>query len=255
MKSYLQTLVSFTFLILFFSGCSSPVHDLVSVSNPDILLNNALKLNQVNFPLEGNASLNIETKEKGQKLSCKMNYNSSDTIKLSINTGFGYGLITIWLTPDSFFVSNRLTKQFISSSYKSSQLEDLLGFPFSYSDIEALFLGKLVISENMQLTRTLDEPENVVFIYRGLENSEKIWISKTLSKISRLQKTNRKGRVILDITLDRFKEIKTNWFAHQIQVYKPDNGQKLSIYFNMLESNDTKSLKIEILENMDRISF
>lgn len=255
MKPYLQNFLPYIFLILFFSGCSSPVHNLVSVSNPDTLLNNALKLNQVNFPLEGNASLNIETKEKGQKLSCKMNYNSSDTIKLSINTGFGYGLITIWLTPDSFFVSNRLTKQFISSSYKSSQLEDLLGFPFSYADIEALFLGKLVISENMQLTRTLDEPENVVFIYRGLENSEKIWISKTLSKISRLQKTNRKGRVILDITLDRFKEIKTNWFAHQIQVYKPDNGQKLSIYFNMLESNDTKSLKIEIPENMDRISF
>ena len=255
MKSTSLIISGFVILVSVIQGCSSPNQNLVSISNPDILLNNALNLNHLNFPLEGNASLNIETKEKGQKLSCRMNYNSSDTIKLSINTGFGYGLITIWLTPDSFFVSNRLTKQFISSSYKSSQLEDLLGFPFSYSDIEALFLGKLRISDNMQLTRTLDEPDNVVFTYRGLENSEKIWISKTLSKISRMQKTNRKGRVILDVTLERFKEIKTYWFAHQIQIYKPDNGQKLSIYFSSLESNESNSLKIEIPDNMDRISF
>lgn len=251
-----QAVIYFAFLSVI-SGCVSSVQEmkLPVIENPSELLAQVLRNNDQNFPLEGNAALNIETREKGQKLTCKMTYNSADTIKLSINTGFGYGIISIWLTPDSFFVSNRLTKQFILSSYRSNQLEDLLGFPFTYADIQLLFLGKINLSNDRQLVKTLVEPDHIVYVYRGLESSEKIWVSKQLAKVSRIQRTNRKGRVILDISFDRYKNIESTWIAHQVQVYKPDDGQKLSLYFNTLDKTEQKVMKIEIPENMERIYF
>lgn len=244
-------------MFLFLLGCSTTQQEMKRpiIENPTELLDQVLQNNDESIPLEGSAALNIETREKGQKLTCKMIYNSHDTIKLSINTGFGYGVISIWLTPDSFFVSNRMTKQFIFSSYRSTQLEDLLGFPFSYSDIELLFLGKITISPNRQLLKTLTEPDNIVYIYRGLESSEKIWVSKQLARVSRIQRTNRKGRVILDISFDRYKNIGKSWIAHQVQVYKPDDGQRLSIYFNSLDVTENKPIKIEIPDNMERVYF
>lgn len=249
--------ILFLFLLIGFFGCVSSNQEMQQpiIENPTELLDRVLKNNNETYPLEGTAALNIETREKGQKLTCKMFYNAIDTVKLSINTGFGYGVVSIWLTPDSFFVSNRMTKQFIFSSYRSTQLEELLGFPFTYSDIQLLFLGKVTISKDRQLVKTMVEPDNIVYVYRGLDTSEKIWVSKQLAKVNRIQRTNRKGRVILDISFDRYKNIESTWIAHQIQVYKPDDGQKLSLYFNSLDKSEPKSLKMEVPENMERIYF
>lgn len=244
--------------VLVISSCGSSenqVADTPVTESARAVINDILKSNQESGAFQGTGTLTIETPEQGQRLNCRIYYNSNDTVKMEVNTGFGYGIINLWLTPDSIFISNRLSNQFISSTYRSDELVRLLHFPFKYADIQTLFLGKVILNKSLQLTRVMNESENFVYSYRGPEGSEKIWISKQLKKPTRIVRNNRRGEVLLDISFQRFKQVNEDQFAHQIQIYRPEQKEKLSLFFSQIGSYETKWLKIIIPEKMERVKL
>lgn len=246
----------FLVLALVLSGCGisgNQVADEPITQSAREVIDEVLQSNRDLKAFQGTGTLTIETPDQGQRLNCRIYYNSHDTVKMEVNTGFGYGILNLWLTPDSIFISNRLSNQFISSTYRSDELVRLLHFPFKYTDIQTLFLGKVILNSAMQLTRVMNEPENFVYSYRGPEGSEKIWISKLLKKPTRIVRNNRRGEVLLDISFLRYKPVNEDQLAHQIQIYRPAQKEKLSLFFSQIGSFEKEELKILVPEKMERV--
>jgi len=243
-------------LLLSACGSSGPDTPLTAdTGTAKAVMEEILQKNTGLFPFQGSGTLTIETPDQGQRLNCRIYYNSNDTVKMEVNTGFGFGIINLWLTPDSLFISNRLTNQFVSSTYRSDELMTLLHFPFQYQDIQTLFLGRISLAPQMQLVQVLNEGENFVFSYRGPEGSEKIWINRLIKKPARIIRSNRKGTVLLDISFQRYKEVNSDQLAHQIQIYRPDEKEKLSLFFSQITPLQTQSLRIIIPEKMERVQL
>lgn len=249
-----RVLVWVTCLIL---GTSCQVSRTIRESNGPMVSDTELLttiLEQQNpGPFLGQGSLTIETQEKGQRLTCKVRFNGNDTLKVEVNTGFGYGLINLWLTTDSLFISNRLTNQFVSTTYESDELQQLLTFPFGYADIQTLFLGRLVLSPDSRLVNVIREEDDLIYLFRSSGGSEKIWVNTNLKKPIRILRSDRRGNTILDIMLQRYKAVKAGQMAHQIQLLRPGSQEKVSLYFNSLEPSDVTNLPVTIPPAMERI--
>lgn len=222
-----------------------------SVSDSDLLT--SILERQTTGAFLGQGSLTIETQEKGQRLTCKIRFNGNDTLKIEVNTGFGYGLINLWLMPDSLYISNRLTNQFIATTYESDELQQLLTFPFGFADIQTLFLGRLILPPDARLVNVIRENEDLIYLFRSQGGSEKIWVNTGLRKPTRILRTDRKGNTILDILLQRYKEVDEGQMAHQIQLFRPGSSEKVSLYFNSLEPSGVITLPVTIPPAMERI--
>lgn len=243
-------------LIFIFIGCSSqPELVQTKIDDADLLFAKALTIENPPVAFKGTASLTIENETEGARLTCRFYFNSLDTLRLEINTGFGFGILTAWLTRDSILVSNRISKQFIRSDYRSGEVQKLVGAMMTFDDVLLLFLGRIPKERFVQSSSILKEQDDLLYIFNKDGGSDKVWISKLFHKPTRWVKLGIRGRLIHELIMERFKNINGHYYAQKVELSRPNEKERIAIFINSMEVTEKNNSKLSIPNEMEMIKL
>ena len=112
-----------------------------NLSQEQVLLNNVdARLLQVKT-FQSQAQISVKTPDINQSLSADIRLQSGQKIWAALYTDFGIRIEVgrLLITPDSVQVINRFQKQYYAE--KINYLQQLLGYPLTFADLEAIILG------------------------------------------------------------------------------------------------------------------
>lgn len=178
---YLNHNILFAFLALItVFGCKSrKVLQKDSQTNTQfeekIFWNNQLIFNDIELKASIDVTLN-KTDKQSFDLIIRMRKNSIAWISAR---KFGFEGARILITKDSFFMINRLTKEYVSEH--QSKMKDYVSFDANISQLQSLLVGNAIFDKTYYQEKKLDSTYYLEGMKSGLINKLKVLNSKSIS--------------------------------------------------------------------------
>ena len=227
---------------LWIAGCVSsraPVDNRPDV--PDAFPNHTLAQIQQKIQAAGadslqtytaKASLSIRTPEQSGNVTARMKHRRSDSLYMTISPGLGIEAARMLVTPDSFFVHDRIKKQlnYGSMEYATSFLPASL----TGDDVFRNLLGLILPEANVAWTLDADSS---YYHLRDPSGRRHYIIDPTVWRVARYEERTAQGDLLESRTFIEYDVFDEVYLPRRIILQRPLDDTSLSIYYRELTLN------------------
>ena len=197
----------------------------------------------------GKANLSLRTPELSGNVTARLAHRHRDSLYMSLTATLGIEAARILVTPDSFFVYDRINKKlnYGSMDYASQ----VMPAAFTSNDVFPNLLGMLLPEStiNWQL-----EADTAYYHLRDPDDLRHFIIDPTIWRVVRYEERSRAGTLVEARTFtehDRFADV---FVPRRIILQRPLDDTNVSMYYRELTFNpSTLSMTLEVGDSVERV--
>jgi hypothetical protein len=243
---------------LWSTGCSGSRNLANRPELPDAFPNHSLAQIQENLrmpaadtltTLKGKTSLSLRTPKQSVSLSGDLNQRRGDSLYMALSPGLGIEAARLLITPDSFFVYDRIKKQLTygSLAYASSFL------PASLTG-EDVFLTLLGLNAPATTIDWQLNADSALYQLRDPTGRWQYTIDPTVWRVVRYEERTSGGDIIETRAFSDFDLIDGLFLARRINLERPLDDTRISIYYRELKLNATDlTFDLRVSDSAERI--
>ncbi len=195
------------------------------------------------------ASLSIRTPEQSGSVTAKMMHRRSDSLFMTVSPGLGIEAARMLVTPDSFFVHDRINKQLNYGALEFASA--FIPVSLTGDDVFRNLLG-LILPET-DVAWTLDTDSSYYHL-RDPSGRRRYIIDPSVWRVVRYEERTAQGDLLEARTFteyDRFDEV---YLPRRIILQRPLDDTSLSIYYRELTLNPpTLSFTWHVEDSVERV--
>jgi hypothetical protein len=250
---------AFAALLLWITGCSGPRS---AVDNrPDLpdafpyhtldQIQQQLRSHNLDtlYAVKARASLALHTPEQSGSATARMEHRRSDSLYMSLTGMLGIEGARVLVTPDSFFVYDRLKKQlnYGSLSFASA----FLPAPLTGDDVFRNLLG-LIYPDPRESWR-LETDSAYYHLYDATGQFHYI-VDPTVWRVIRYEERSPEGDLVESRTFTEYDVFDNVYLPRRIILQRPVDDTSISIYYRNLSLNPPQlSFALRVGDSVERV--
>jgi hypothetical protein len=199
--------------------------------------------------LKAKTSLTIRTPEQNASLSADLNQRRSDSLYMALSPGLGIEAARVLITPDSFFVYDRINKKLTygSLAYASSFLPASL----TGEDVFLTLLGFNAPEANVDWEVTANSAS---YLLRDPSGRYQYTIDPTVWRVVRYEERTPGGDILETRTFSDFDLFGGLFLPRRINLERPLDDTRISIYYRDLTLNATDlTFDLRVSDSAERV--
>lgn len=246
-------------LLLWVAGCSGPR---IAVDNrpdlPDAFPSHTLAQIQqqlrASIPdtlhsLTGKANLSLRTPELSGSVTARMAHRRGDTLYMSLTATLGIEAARMLITPDSFFVYDRINKKLNYGSMEYASL--VMPAAFTSDDVFPNLLGMLLPEPDVAWSL---EADTAYYHLRTPDGLRHFIIDPTVWRVVRFEERSLGGTLIEARTFTEYDRFDGVFAPRRIILQRPLDDTNVSMYYRELTFNPPAlSLTMEVGDSVERV--
>ena len=246
--------ISFAFFVSACSG-SRPVFD-SDVELPEGFPDHSLEQIQqhlATLPVavdsyKAESALSVRTPARSGNFSASISHRKNDSLLISISMLGIQGVKTL-VTPDSFYVHDRINKELTIGGIGS--LQRILPLPATSESLYATMLG-LLTPDNLSSLELSSDPR--YYTISIPDQYKKFTIDPVYWRVVRYEERSPSGSLIEERTYAEFDNIEGVYLPRRLTFRRPGDDTAASIYYRDLNINPNKlSFDFNVDSSVDRI--
>ncbi len=252
----LMTSALLTAAVLLFSGCSgseasrgSAPAAFPSHTAPQIRQNIVLSADSITA-FAAKARLSMDTPQRNGQFNATIRQRRSDSLYMSLSPGMGVEAARILVTPDSFFVYDRINKQLAYGHLEHAQSR--LPFLVTTRDIFDNLLG--VVAPASAVSWQV-EADDAYYYLHGPDYQRTFTIDPTLWRVVRYEQRTANGTIIEARTFDDFTTVDGVTLPRKVTLRRPQDNATASLYYRSVDLNPgALSFDLDVGPGVSRIT-
>jgi outer membrane lipoprotein-sorting protein len=245
-------------LIIFIAGCaatSKTVPDLSRITPAGIqrkVLRNFNKLKS----FEGKARVIIELPGEGYKGSSTVYINFPDSVYVKTEAMLGIDIGSLFLDSELFGAYAPRENIFYYGETQILDLKDFLQVDIETNELIEVLTGLTQVENSPHTTLLLDKGQYLLSSTRQANQKMKFWVDPDKFVVTKCQRLDQKGRVLLVKEYRRFKTKKGIVLPQIIKITRPQAKERLTVYYTRQKINKAISgskFKIKTSKNAEKV--
>lgn len=178
------------------------------------------------------ASLSIESPQRSGRFSADVHDRRGDSLYLAISPGLGIEAARALVTPDSFFLYNRIEKKLLYGSLDAAG--EALPVVLTGDDVFRNLLGLVVPEPDVDWVLDAD----AAFYYlRDPEGLRMYKIDPALWRVVRYEERAPSGELVEERVFDKFDTFDGVYLPRSVVLRRPAEASSASLYYRSLDLN------------------
>ena len=178
----------------------------------------------------GKASLAIRTPQQSASLTADLRHRRADSLYMSLSPGLGIEAARVLVTPDSFFVYDRLKKRL---TYGPASLADeYLPGPLSNDD---LFLGLIGLAGPELSTPWALEADSSHYILRDPARDRFYVIDPSIWRVTQYEERDEAGNLVEQRLYEDYDLIDGLFVPRRVVLRRPQDESSATLYYRDLD--------------------
>ncbi len=187
------------------------------------------------FPIDAytaESALAVRSPAQSGSFTAEISHRKNDSLLISISPGFGIIAVRALVTPDSFYVHDRINKELAIGTI--NDMQRLLPLP---TDAEILYNSMLGIwapesTDNWELTA-----DKSYYIFREPGDRRIIYVDPIYWRIVRYIENNPDGSLLEERTFSEFEDFDGMYLPRRLTFRRPGDDTSASLYHRKLTLN------------------
>ena len=198
---------------------------------------------------QAKASIAVRSPEENGRFNADIRDRRNDSLYISFSPGLGLHVARALVTPDSFFVYDRVKRQLTYGSLL--HVEKRLPIPVSDADLFGNLLG--IVSPEQDVDWKV-EADSIYYYLYSPENTRKYIVDPGLWRIIRYEERTPDGALVEERTYTNFDLFGAVYLPRRIIIRRPLEDSIASIYYRSLTLNPpTLSFDLNVRASVERI--
>ena len=198
---------------------------------------------------ESEAALVIKSPVQGGSFSASIKHLKDDSLLISISPGLGIVAVRALVTPDSFFVHDRINKELGLGTIDAMQR--LLPLPADASSLYGAMLGTWLpeIGPNW----TLSAAQNYYILE---DDTRTLFVDPVFWRVVRYVENNEAGTLVEERTFSEFKDYDGVYLPRRLTFRRPGDDTSASLFHRKRTINPSSlSLDFNVSSSVKRVEF
>ncbi|MBX2822208.1 MAG: DUF4292 domain-containing protein [Rhodothermaceae bacterium] len=245
------------FFALIFNACSGsrPTFN-TDAEVPEGFPNHTLEdiqssLNMLTVPVDAyiaESSLSVKTPARSGSFSASISHRKNDSLLITISMLGIQGVKTL-VTPDSFYVHDRINKELTIGGIES--LQKVLPLPVTSETLYSSMLGLLQPESMKELELSADSRYYTLLLP---DENKKFMIDPAFWRVVRYEERSEDGSLIEERTFSEFDDIEGVYLPRRLTFRRPGDDMSASIYYRDININPRKiSFDFKVNPSVQRI--
>lgn len=197
----------------------------------------------------GRASFVVDTPDQSGRFSATVRAHKSDSVFLSISPGLGIEAARALVTPDSFFLYDRIRNELMYGSVDAAG--GSLGVPVGNEDLFRNLLGIIFPEPDVQWSLTSSDS---LYYARDPSGQHIYTIDPAYWRVVRYEERTPSGELIEERAFSEFTLFDGTYLPRRITFRRPLDHSSASLYYRELDLNPgSLSFDLRVSESADRI--
>ena len=194
------------------------------------------------------ASLSIRTPEQSGNVTANIKHRRSDSLYMTVSPGFSIEAARMLVTPDSFFVHDRIKKElnYGSLEYASAFLPASL----TADDVFRNLLGLLQPEANVDWSL---EPDSSYYHLRDPSGRYHYIVDPSVWRVVLYEERTAQGDLVEARAFTEYDIFGDVYLPRRIILRRPPDDTSLSIYYRELTLNPTLSFAWHVDDSVERV--
>jgi len=243
-------------LVLAGCGSSQPATD-IRTAVPSAFPNHSVEAIQRLLPapsdslatLQLRSGMTVRSPEQSGSFSAELRYRRADSLYMTISPGFGIEAARLLVTPDSFYLYNRIERSLTLGSV--SDAERVLPLPVDSAAVLPNLLGMLQPDPDVAWERTTSGD-----LYRltAPDGRARYFIDPTLWRVVRYEMRDGEGALIEDRTFSDFDRVDGIVIPRRVVFRRPQDNASATLTVRDLTVNRTDlSFALNVRDDVRRV--
>ena len=199
----------------------------------------------------GKASVQITSERERQSFTMNVNHRAEDRLAATMTVGPGIGVARALVTPDSFFVYDRIKKRLYFNGLASVQ--NALPIPVAFDDLMPNLLGLVRPAAGVAWQV---EADTVLYTLTSPDGRVRFRVDPRIWRTRSIEFLDVFGRVTERRLFDRFDLFEGLYLPRRLIFERPLDRQQFSLYFRSLDLNPTSlDLRFDADGARERVLF
>lgn len=233
-------LVLFLGVLLFMAGCAPrpvvderperpeafPGHSVEEIHAQLFVPNDTLE------SFQARASLQVRAPEQSGSFSAELRHKRNDSLYMAISPGLGIEAARMLVTPDSFYVYDRIRRELTYGSVEEG--ERFLPLPLESQELMPNFLGML--QPDRAVHWQLDADEEYYYLTSS-DQREQYTVDPGLWRVVGYELRTGNGEVVEERRYSEFDRIEGHYLPRRVELNRPLDDMEASIYYREITLN------------------
>lgn len=259
MRLPFRSLGTFVLLILLLAGCArtrsattGPFSDLPNQfpnhSLPEVL-GNIQQMPDTLFAFSAKANVSIKTPIQSGNFSSDLRHRKNDSLYMSVKPLLGVVVARTLVTPDSFYVYDRLKRKLILGALDDAS--GLLPPGFTNADVFPNLLG--LVAPNPSVRWHL-EADSLFYVLTTPNERFRYTIDPSIWRVVRFEERSSAGDLIEERMFSNFDVIEGIPMPRRVALRRPFDETAASFYYKRINLNpNTLSFDLKVRDNVERV--
>ena len=196
------------------------------------------------------ARLAMDTPQRNGQFNATIRQRRSDSLYMSVSPGMGIEAARILVTPDSFFVYDRINKQLAYGGLENAQAR--LPFLVTTNDIFDNLLG--VVAPDPSVSWQVEADDEYYYLHDpAYQRTFKI--DPTRWRVVQYEQRTADGTIVETRTFDDFTTVEGVTLPRQVTLRRPQDNSVASLYYRNLDLNPgSLSFDLDVGHDVSRIT-
>ncbi len=206
------------------------------------------------FPVEAylsESALAIKSPAQSGSFSASITHKKNDSLLISISPGLGIIAVRALVTPDSFYVHDRINKELAVGTIEDMQR--LLPFPTDSASLYSSLLGVWLPVSSPEWELTTDKG---YYILKDADARHTLFIDPIYWRVVRYIEKTSNGQLIEERTFSEFEDFDGIYLPRRLTFRRPGDDTSASLYHRKLTLNPSSlAFDFNVSNSVKRINF
>ena len=212
------------------------------------------QVGRLRIPVEAyqaESSLSVRSPYQSGSFSADIQHRANDSLLISISPGLGIVAVKMLITPDSFFVYDRINKELSVGSLASMQA--MLPLPLTPAALFDSMLG--LLTPEAGTAWTLSSNKNH-YIMNDSSDRLSYTIDPVLWRVLRFEERDDAGELVEERTFTEFEDYDGVYLPRRLTFRRPGDDTAASLYYRKLTVNPVSlSFDFDVAPSVKRTSI
>jgi len=194
------------------------------------------------------ASVSVRSPEQSARFGSHIDYRRADSLYLNVRASLGIEAARALVTPDSFFVYDRIKRKLYFGDIEKA--DAVLPLPISGSGVFEMLLG-IEFRPEQDWSMTADSAH---YLFRSRDNRTVVSVDPRFWRVSSYVRLDPNGAVEEERTYSDFSDFDGVVLPRRLVLSRPPQDTFASIYYNTLELNPPcLDLKLSVSDRAEKV--
>lgn len=194
------------------------------------------------------ASVSVKSPQQSARFGSSIDSRRRDSLYLNVRATLGIEAARALVTPDSFFVYDRIKRKLYMGDIQKAA--SVLPLPISDAGVFEMLLGIDMLPDR-DWTLTADSS---LYRFSSDDGLQEVLVDPRYWRVSRMIRRNSGGSIVEERSYSEFADFDGIVLPRRVELSKPEEDTYASIFYNKLELNPTSlNMKLSVSESAETV--